>query len=88
MADSVSYQHFKNLVEAYERVHLEKNKNTSKTAVGKVWKKMNADFPAADQLEQVVRRQANEWKTLSFTNKSKMTDFGSKEFLVCSKWRG
>ena len=61
MADSVNYQHFKNLVEACERAHSKKNKNTSQTAVGKVWK--NADLPAADKLEEVVRRQANKWKT-------------------------
>ena len=30
---------------------------------------MKADFPAANELEEVVRRQANEWKTLSFTKK-------------------
>ena len=78
MADSLSYQHFKNLVEPYERAHLETNKNTSQTAVGKVWKKMKAYFPAVDKLVEVVRRQVNEWKTLSFTKKSKMTDFWSK----------
>ena len=39
---------------------------------------MRADFPAAAELEEVVRIQANEWKTLSFTKKSKMTDFCSK----------
>ena len=39
---------------------------------------MKADFPAADELEKEVRRQANEWKTLSYTKKSKMTDFWSK----------
>ena len=54
MADSVNYQHFKNLVEAYERAHSEKNKNTFETAVGKVWKKMKADFPAVDELEEKI----------------------------------
>ena len=78
MAGSVNYQHIKNLVEAYERAHSEKNKNTSQIAIGKVWNKMKAYFPAADELEEVVRRQANEWKTLSFTKKSKMTDFWLK----------
>ena len=63
MADPVNYQHFKNLVEACERAHSEKNKNTSQTAVGNVWKKTKADFPAADELQEVVRRQANKWKT-------------------------
>ena len=64
MADSVNYQHFGNLVEACERVHLEENKNASQTTIEKVWKKMKADFHAVDELEEVVRRQANEWKTL------------------------
>ena len=36
---------------------------------------MKADFPAADEIEEVVRRQVNEWKTLSFTKKSEKTDF-------------
>ena len=51
MTDSVNYQHFKTIVEAYEKAHPEKNKNTGQTAVGKVWKKMKADFPAADELD-------------------------------------
>ena len=78
MADSVNYQHFRNLVEAYERAYSEKNKKISKTAVEKFWKKMKADVPAADEIEEVVRRQVNEWKTLSFTKKSEKTDFWSK----------
>ena len=63
---------------AYERAHPEKNKNTAQTAVGKVWKKMKVDFPAVDELEEEVKGQANKWETLSFTKKSKMTDFCSK----------
>ena len=39
---------------------------------------MKADFPAVDKLEEAVRRKANERKTLSFTKKSKLTDFWSK----------
>ena len=78
MAAPVNYQHFKNLVGVYERAHSEKSKNTSQTAVGKVGKKMKADFPVADELEKVMSRQANEWKTLSFTKKSEMTDFWIK----------
>ena len=71
MAGSINYEHFKNVVEAYERTHLEKSKNTSRTAVGKVWKKMKADFFAPGELEEVVRRrQANKLKTLSFAKKS------------------
>ena len=60
---------------AYRRAHLE---NAAQTAVGKVWKKMKADFPAADELEEEMKSQANVWETLSFTKKSKMTDFLSK----------
>ena len=78
MADSVNYQHFITLVGAYERAHPEKNKNAAQPAVGKVWKKMKTDFPAADELEEEVKRQANKWKTLLFTEKSKMTGFWSK----------
>ena len=78
MADSVNYQHFNNLVEAYERANSEKNKNTSQTAVGEVWKKIKAHFLAADEPEEIVRRQANKWKTLSFTKRSKITDFWYK----------
>ena len=36
---------------------------------------MKVDFPAADELEEVIVRQANEWKTLSFTKATKMTSF-------------
>ena len=75
MAEPVNYQHFKTLVEVYERAHPEKNKSTAQTSVGNVWKKMKEGFPAADELEEKVRRQANKWKTLSFTKISKMTDF-------------
>ena len=32
---------------------------------------MMADFPAADELEEEVRRQANEWKNLLFTKNIK-----------------
>ena len=78
MVDSVNTSILKNLVEAYERAHSEKNKNTSQTAVGKVWKKIKSDFPEAHELEEVVRRHANEWKTLSFTKKSKVIDVWSK----------
>ena len=39
---------------------------------------MQADFPATVELEEEVRREANDWKTLSFTKKSKITDFWSK----------
>ena len=40
---------------------------------------MKADFPAADELEEVIVRQANEWKTLPFTKATKTTtSFWSK----------
>ena len=39
---------------------------------------MKADFPADDELEGEVKRQANKWETLSFTKKSKMIDLGQK----------
>ena len=79
MTDSINYQYFKTLVEEkYERAHPQKNENTAQTVLGKVWKKMKADFSATDELEEEVRRQANESKILSFTKKSKMTQFSSE----------
>ena len=49
---------------------------------------MKADFPVADELEKVMSRQANEWKTLSFTKKSEMTDFWIKAVQkIKSKWQ-
>lgn len=65
-------------VGAYERAHSEQNKNAAQTVVGNAQKKMKADFPADDELEGEVKRQANKWETSSFTKKSKMIDFGSK----------
>ena len=56
MTDSVNYQHFKTLMEAYERAHPEKNNSNVQTVIGKVWKKMEADFPPVDELEEEVRR--------------------------------
>ena len=56
MTDSVNCQHFKTLMEANERAHPEKNKSNVQTVIGKVWKKMEADFPPADELEEEVRR--------------------------------
>ena len=58
MADSLNYQYFKALLEEiYERAHPQKNENTAQTALGKVWKKMKADFSVTDELEEEVRRQ-------------------------------
>ena len=54
MAGSIKHQHFKTLVEAYERAHPVNKMSTAQTAVGKVWKKMKADFPAANELEEEV----------------------------------
>ena len=65
-------------MEALERTNSEKNKNTSQTVVGKISKKMRADFPAADELGDVVRRQTNEWKTYHLQKNPKMTDFSQK----------
>ena len=70
MVDSVNYQHFKNLMEAHERAHSEKNMNTAYTPIGNVWKKLKADFAAANKLEEVVSRHLQK--------KSKMADFWSK----------
>ena len=52
MVDSVNYQHFKTLMEAYERAHPEENKNNCQTAVEKIWKKIKVDFLAGDELEE------------------------------------
>ena len=49
-------------MEAYERARLEKNKNTTQTAVRIVWKKMKANFLTANELGKELRRQANEGK--------------------------
>ena len=39
-------------METYKRGNPENKNTTAQTAVGKVWKKMMADFPAADELEE------------------------------------
>ena len=38
---------------------------------------MKKDYPSFDELRKEVDRKANEWKELSITKKSKMTDFWS-----------
>ena len=38
---------------------------------------MKKDYPSSDELRKEVDRKANEWKELSITKKSKMTDFWS-----------
>ena len=40
MTNSVSYQHFKTLLNAYEKAHPEKNKNTCQNAVVEISKNM------------------------------------------------
>ena len=44
-------------MEAYERANPEKNKNTTLTAVGQVWKKIKVDFLAADELKEKVNEK-------------------------------
>ena len=39
-------------METCKRGNPENEKTTAQTALGKVWKKMMADFPAADELEE------------------------------------
>ena len=39
---------------------------------------MKVDFAVADKLQEEAKRQAHNWKTLTFTKKSKITDFWSK----------
>ena len=77
MGNSVNYQHFKTLLNAYEKVYPEKNKNACQNAVAEIWKNMKKDYPSSDELRKEVDRKANEWKELSITKKSKMTDFWS-----------
>ena len=38
---------------------------------------MKKDYPSSDEQRKDVDRKANEWKELSITKKSKMTDFWS-----------
>ena len=75
MANSVNYQHFKTLLNVYEKAYPEKNKNACQNAVAEIWKNMKKDYPSFDELRKEVDRKANEWKELSITKKSKMTDF-------------
>ena len=77
MANSVNYQHFKTLLNAYEKAYLEKNKNACQNAVAKISKNMKKDYPSFDELRKEVDHKSNEWKELSITKKFKMTDFWS-----------
>ena len=62
---------------AYEKTYLEKNKNACQNAVAEILKNMAKDCPSSDELRKEVDGKANEWKELSSTKKSKMTDFWS-----------
>ena len=59
----------------YEKAYPEKNKNACQNAVAEIWKNMKKDYPSFDELRKEVDRKANEWKELSITKKSRMTDF-------------
>ena len=50
MANSVNYQHFKTLMNAYEKAYLEKNKNACQNAVAGIWKNMKKDYSSSDEL--------------------------------------
>ena len=71
MADSVNYQYFQTLLQAFENTYPEKDKNTAQVTVAKIWKKMKMDFSTANELDAEVKRQSNKWETLSFTKKTK-----------------
>ena len=77
MANSVNYQHFKTLLNAYEKAYPEKNKNACQNAVAEIWKHTKKDYPSSDELRNEVDRKSNEWKEFSIPKKSKMTDFWS-----------
>ena len=60
------------------KAYPEKNKNACQNAVAEIWKNMKKkDYPSSDELRKEVDGKANEWKELSSTKKSKMTDFSS-----------
>ena len=59
------------------KAYPEKNKNACQNAVAEIWKNMKKkDYPSSDELRKEVDGKANEWKELSSTKKSKMTNFG------------
>ena len=55
MADSVKYQHFQTLLQAFENAHTEKDKNTAQVTVTKIWKKMKMDFSTGNELDSCDR---------------------------------
>ena len=65
MANSVNYQHFKTLLNAYEKAYPEKNKNACQNAVAEIWKNMKKHYPSSDELRKEVDRKANELSELS-----------------------
>ena len=52
MANSVNYQHFKTLLNAYEKAYPKKNKNACQNAFVEIWKNMKKDqaYPSSDEL--------------------------------------
>ena len=74
MANSINYQHFKTLLNEYEKAYPEKNKNVCQNPVADISKNMKKDYPSSDELRKEVDHKANEWKELSIT---KTTDFWS-----------
>ena len=74
---TISVDSVKTLLNAYEKAYPEKNKNACQNAVAEIWKNMKKDYPSSDELRKEVDRKTNEWKELSITKKSKMTDFWS-----------
>ena len=53
MANSVNYQHFKTLLNAYEKANPEKNKNACQNAVAEIWKNMKKNYPSFDELRNI-----------------------------------
>ena len=85
MEDSVNDQYFQTLLQAFENVDLEKDKNTAQVTVPKIWKKMRMDFSTANELDAEVKRQSNEWKTMSFTKKTDVTSIVSGNPVIKSQ---
>ena len=50
MANYVNYQHFKALLNAYEKAYPEKNKNACQNGVAEIWENMKKDYPSSDEL--------------------------------------
>ena len=71
MANSVNYQHFKTLLNVYEKAYPEKNKNACQNAVAEIWKNMKKDYPSSDELRKEVDRKVNEWKELPWPKNPK-----------------